>query len=577
MVLTVNPQTYYDAARKLAAVADGIGVTVSRDLLPGIAGSGGMGGNYPAVAGWNTTYRGHAGDVRDAVGAYAKALTHFGDILNVAGYNWDTAEYHANSSKNKGAPPPIPALLAAAGLDGNGFPDIPDPNGDNGAGVLITSDGQNPSSWTGAPNGRADALAAAATAWHRFSSSGELTSASATLQNVHDSFDNIRAPEVPDIQEALLALRDGAMQIGSVAATLGDALDSHHANLLAARTQLAAAALGAFPSHPAVVVTTSEDNTSVRVSVSGADLSDVDIYNAEQVFNSTAQGSALFQELTATGTVASDFQFVDEMASLPKLKALTQLVPVRASGNQNDNTALVGELDRIATWDTPAAPLDEVNSAALDQYGPQMKNWAMLAVRYGNQAGVDPRLVLAMVLQEGAPLRTGLEQNLYHDLQDPSTYHPNPNGPEAGILWDQTRLTASGFGVSKHGAGDSIGLTNMKEHPFDEVTGTYPDQFQGAQWSDLVGNDDLAIKATAYNLRMLQDRAAAQASPEVMAGQPLDQFLGSGYNAGGTWQRSLGVAAQGQSFQPNEVEHGQSTLSVVQLADRILCGSGAYR
>jgi hypothetical protein len=234
-------------------------------------------------------------------------------------------------------------------------------------------------------------------------------------------------------------------------------------------------------------------------------------------------------------------------------------------------------LDRIATWDTPAPTLTAADLGALDQYGPQMKAWAMAAVKYGNEAGVDPRLVLAMVLQEGAPLRTGLENDLYKDLQNPSTYHPNPNGPEAGILWDKARLEASGMGVDKHGKGNSIGLTNQKQDPFNEVKARYPNQFKGQEWSDLVGNDDLAIKAAAYNLKMLNDSAASQATSAVRASQPLDQFLGSGYNAGGTMGRSLRVANGQDQFLSNETEHGQSTLSVVNLANQILCGSGAYR
>jgi len=247
--------------------------------------------------------------------------------------------------------------------------------------------------------------------------------------------------------------------------------------------------------------------------------------------------------------------------------------------------ALLAPPHTNATWDTPPTPTTAVDTSDLDTYGPQMKSWAMMAVEYGNEAGVDPDMVLAMALQEGAPLRTGLmgrpgaKDNLYTALQDPSTYRPNKNGPEAGILWDKGRLWASELGISKHGAGDSIGLTNQKKDPFDEVANMYSDQFSGDKWSDLVGNDDLAMKAAAYDLKMLDEGAASQATPAVRASQPLDQFLGSGYNAGGKLGRSLEVAkgVPGHGFQPNEVEHGESTVSVVKLADQILYGSGAYK
>jgi hypothetical protein len=199
-----------------------------------------------------------------------------------------------------------------------------------------------------------------------------------------------------------------------------------------------------------------------------------------------------------------------------------------------------------------------------------------------------------MVIQEGGSLRTGYPKdgvNLWDALQHPETIKPDPNGPEAGALYDEARLRADDLGISKHGRpifnysgpGNSIGLTNMKEGPFSEVADKYKNQFAGQEWSDLVGNDDLAMKATAYNLRMLNDGAESQATVGVKASQPLDQFLGSGYNAGGLVEHSQDVAAGRDTFKDgsdggnNEVEHGRSSVKLVALADQILCGSGAYR
>ena len=574
--LVVDPNVYYEAARNLIALTGDINTTLARDLVPRLTSSAGMGGNYPAVTSWNTTFHQQSGDVRTAVLAYAAALAHFSDVLNIAGYNWDTAEYNANSSKSKGAAPPHPALGTANAVGVNGFPEIPDPNGDNGAGVVIASAGQAPSSWTGAPNGRADALDVVAIAWNAFASSHELATSPTILHAVRDTFNGVQAPEVPHIVEALDALRGGAEQIATVAQALAARVREHHDDLIDARKELSAAAATAFPSHPGAQVTAQTDNTSVHVSVA-AELSQVDVFNADDILNATAHNTRLFTTLTATISPSDDFMGSGALSNYPKLKALSELPLLAESGNQNDNTALHGEMDRIATWETPAATLTAANLSALDKYGPQMKNWAMLSVKYGNEAGVDPRMVLAMVLQEGAPLRTGLENKLYDDLDHPSSYQPNPNGPEAGILWDKTRLEASGFGVSKHGAGNSIGLTNQKQEPFDEVKSRYPEQFKGQKWSDLVGNDDLAIKAAAYNLKMLNDDSASQATPQVRASQDVNQFLGSGYNSGGIVARAQDVAQGNHPFRDSEVEHGKSTLSVYRLADKILCESGAYR
>ncbi|MCU1639895.1 MAG: hypothetical protein JWN03_170 [Nocardia sp.] len=246
-----------------------------------------------------------------------------------------------------------------------------------------------------------------------------------------------------------------------------------------------------------------------------------------------------------------------------------------------------------ATWDTPPTVTTTVNLGKLDQYGSQMKGWAEAAVKYGNEAHVDPDLVLAMALQEGAPLRTGYrgargtDRNLLVALNNPSTYPAGlaPYGEEAGEAYDRARLAAALLGVTKHDddSGNSIGLTNMKVGPFKEVINKYPDEFpQGERaLGDLIGNDDLAMKVTAYNLKMLYEGAATQATSGVRA-TPLDQFLGSGYNAGGKLERSQDVASghghfSGENDNTGETEHGRSTLGVVQVADQILYGSGAYK
>ncbi|MFJ4658007.1 hypothetical protein ACIP5Y_42635 [Nocardia sp. NPDC088792] len=240
-----------------------------------------------------------------------------------------------------------------------------------------------------------------------------------------------------------------------------------------------------------------------------------------------------------------------------------------------------------ATWDAPPTLTRAANLDALDVYGPQMKGWAEAAVKYGNDAGVDPDLVLAMVLQEGAPLRTGYrgapgtDRNLLVALQNPSTYKAGlaPDGESVGVAYDWARLDAAMAGITKHDddAGNSIGLTNLKLHPFLEVTERYSAFPDKLALSDLINNDDLDIKVTAYNLKMLYTDAANLAIPEVRARQPLDQFLGSAYNAGGTAENALGVAAGTYGFTGGEREHGSSTLGVVQVADQILYGSGAYK
>ncbi|WP_278260474.1 hypothetical protein [Nocardia sp. AG03] len=405
MALAVDASVYYEAATKLAGLADDVGAAVTRDLAPALTSTTGMGGNYPAAVTWCTAYYVHASELRTVVQAYAAALRHFGEILNSAGYNWDVAEYNADLSPDKGAAPTHPIRSGVSSGGSLNFPEIPVAIGDNGAGMVINSLGQGVNSRRGTPNGRADGLATAGGAWRGFADSYELTAAGVALQSVHDSLTGVQAPEVPDIQEALIVLRGGAEQIGTVATALAAAIDAHLDNLDDARNHLVSKAADAFPDHPDAQILVTVGNSSVDIAVS-ADLSAADVSEAESVLDAEARGTTLFAALSAVG---DNKGFIDSnaLSSLSGLKALSELPLIVETGDQNSNIALMDDLENMSTWNTPAPKLTAVDLKALDAYGPQMKTWAMLAVQYGNEAGVDPRMVLAMALQEGRPFAQG--------------------------------------------------------------------------------------------------------------------------------------------------------------------------
>ncbi|RMI35460.1 hypothetical protein [Nocardia stercoris] len=597
--LKVDPHIYYDAAATLITLTGQIG-TLAGALTAGMPTYDGMGGNYTAAAGWNTACTKLTNDLHDAILAYSGALAHFSDILNIAGYNWDTAEYNANISPNKGTAPPQPALNTATPLADNSFPAIHQTTGDNGTGLTMRGS-PGGDTWDAAPNARAGALKSAASAWNTFANDVQLEMASIELGQAHDAFNAVKAPEVADIQEALAALQGGVEGIKNSAGVLADALHSHSDNLGSCRQALMNAAASAFPKHQGQV-TTSQDDTSVTVNVAGTIISD-DLSHAFDTFKNTANGTDLFYYLSQA-TDSKGFRAAltgpDVLANLPKLKALKELPILVESGNADDNKKLIGELDTIATWETPQASLTALDLSKLDQYGPLVKSWAMLAVKYGNEAHVDPAMVLAMVLQEGGSLHTGYPKDgvqLWQALENPESFHPDPDAPGRAALSDMARVTGNALGYSKHGdtifgqqypfqydnVGNSLGLTNIKKDPFNDVKNAYKDQFAGKDWSDLAGNDDLDIKTTAYNLKLLNEGAASQANDEIKASQPLDQFLGSGYNAGGTLQHSLEVADGKAHFTDdtsngnNETAHGQASVRLVALANQILKGSGAYQ
>lgn len=251
-----------------------------------------------------------------------------------------------------------------------------------------------------------------------------------------------------------------------------------------------------------------------------------------------------------------------------------------------------------ADWNTPTTPTYTLNTDNLDKYGPQMKRWAMLSAKYANEAGVDADMVLAMVLQEGAPRHTGYRgdpgsgRNLLEALEHPETYDPHDTvGPLVGLGYDLARMEEWWRGNTKHpedpDVSNSIGLTNLKLDAARDAARSYPEHFKGVSFADLIANDELDIKLTAYSLKMFKEKVAPFATPEVK-GMPFNQFLSSSYNAGGTLKHSLAVARgeawfTGTPQNPakdgsNETEHGQATIGkVLDVADQILYGSGAYK
>lgn len=210
MRLDINPHIYYGAASQLNLLADSIQQTASA-LETGLQTTGGMGGTNPATA-WNNAYQQHANDTIDSVRSYWGALRRFADVLNVCGWNWDTAEYNANRAANKGAAPPKPFLNPTAEL---ALAHVPDPDDSTGIGLIIDPLMEMTLEVLGTslgnlclPSGDSAKLDAAATAWTTFAKSDPMD-ASPTLLRVSGSFETVTAPEVMDIQEIFVTLENG--------------------------------------------------------------------------------------------------------------------------------------------------------------------------------------------------------------------------------------------------------------------------------------------------------------------------------------------------------------------------------
>lgn len=112
---------------------------------------------------------------------------------------------------------------------------------------------------------------------------------------------------------------------------------------------------------------------------------------------------------------------------------------------------------------------------------------AALAVHYGAEAGIDPRLLLAIIANESGIPHGGLPDGIY-DLLD--------------------RLRGKEEGPSR-------GVAAMKLAPFTEVQKAHPDLFGGYSFEDVSTDPVLAVRALAWKLSDIENgRDPNQRLPE---------------------------------------------------------------
>ncbi|MBH0775023.1 hypothetical protein [Nocardia bovistercoris] len=172
--------------------------------------------------------------------------------------------------------------------------------------------------------------------------------------------------------------------------------------------------------------------------------------------------------------------------------------------------------DYSATWRSPAPKFNrnpKVQGVPED-VDPKVFRWLESSVRHGAEAGIDPRLVMAIVLNEGA------DSNLTWDGKQ-------------GELKDWLREKTSPLREGKDGYSNSLGLTNMKKETFNRIKDEYPHVFAGREWSDLADDQDLAIQAAAYNLAWIKRKWTDKIPSDMKSRYSLNEVLAAGYNAEG--------------------------------------------
>ncbi|MFC3960385.1 hypothetical protein [Nocardia jiangsuensis] len=503
--ITVDPAVYYAAAQAIRNEYAGVLDSVRNSLNPGLATSAGMAGNYPAAAPWVSRYSAVAADLEGVLVAYGNAVQTMGDMLELAGYTWAKAEHDANPAANKGGGPVSPPPRIGQTWDDRNI-DIPDPmpapytTSDRGlrsnsdifrdtfAAALRHGNAQ-------VPTGDTDALDAASTAWRSFGDHDTWRAGPARIQAIAASFDTAEAPEKADILDMLGILAAAPTAVTEVSAGFAAATAAHAAALADLRSRLVANAAGAFPDS---TVTAAASNTAVTISFAEAP-EGAALVDGAAALATTIMGHTLYSLLAAaefTGAVG-----------LPQLKA--RLEEIMSSP--------VDELVNRASWKSPA-PKCELNPDGLrDHHGANdiVRGWIDDAVRYGNEAGVDPKQVLAVVFNEGGNRAdTQLEQI-------------------GSGYWDAIReiLNPIREATSPADMGMSLGLTNIKEKTYQQLQEKYPDEFGSIPWERVQYDDSFAIMSATYTLKRIQEQYGLRAPGEIQEKYSSNDFMAAGYNS----------------------------------------------
>ncbi|MCP2277514.1 hypothetical protein APR09_003082 [Nocardia amikacinitolerans] len=494
--IKVDPNVYYNASKSLSGLTTDIQSAVNEIMTPGLNATLGMGGHYAAVKGWNTSYKKHCEDLVGTISAYAAATQQLADVLNLAGHNWHMANYNANSDKNKGPEPNKPSVTNSHPFGSKGIDPIPDPATlspsasrltlwPSGSEILLLSN--LTLLHVEVPDGDTDTLNRAATGWRRFHDSTAILEAAGKLNGIEGTFSSVEAPDVAEIRELLGVLKKGANAISVVAAGLASAVTSHHDALVDLRSRIIDASPTAFPDHG---VKATRRSTGVDV-MPQREASETEIYTAANVYKDII-GTHPLLELLRKAT----FDGVDSLAVKTRL---TEIAALRddAIVRLDSYSAEPVKCTLNPNWESELAKID-----------PDVRPWVGAAVKYGNEAGVDPRLVLAIVYNEGG--------NRSDSFLEREMSHAYDTFIREGGNWLRP---------------NSLGLTNIKEDTFNTLKNQYPSEFAGKEWSDLKSDPDLAIMAASYNLKRIETQWVKEAPDELKQKWTLNEFMAAGYNS----------------------------------------------
>ncbi|NUS92949.1 MAG: hypothetical protein HOQ36_11120, partial [Nocardia sp.] len=239
MGITVDPQTYYDAATKCAKVNSEL-LTAFSELWKGLNDTGHMAGSYDKVQAWAGVYDENAMDLLSTCASLSNALANFSNILNTAGNNWMQANWNADPNPAKGSAPTPPFHVPQGLVFQNGVEPPPSCFGGSAKGLDTSVPGLVEQVAYAVPNGDRDRLQSAADSWKKFAEAAAVKNAADEIKKIIGTFHevNTAAPDLADVENHLSTLSGGAAAVASVSLSMSGSVAEHRTELVAFRSNL---------------------------------------------------------------------------------------------------------------------------------------------------------------------------------------------------------------------------------------------------------------------------------------------------------------------------------------------------
>jgi hypothetical protein len=190
------------------------------------------------------------------------------------------------------------------------------------------------------------------------------------------------------------------------------------------------------------------------------------------------------------------------------------------------------------------------------------------AVQYGTEAGVDPRLLLAVLMAEVA---NSENLGIIDDAFQWAQVRADSIGVYSGIKDVIGRVT--GWKEGEAGSAPTIGWGNIQEATFNKVKGNHLDVFGDVSWTDMIQDDALAIQVVAYRLADAQALAEATATPSLRAEWSSQELAAAIFNVGDAAYLS---AVEAGGLGPNASTYATTIRRYTIHTNYLICTVGRY-